>query len=44
MGDAGRAAGSKVRSTEAQTNNREWPAKNPLLVGFSFLCRLLNSV
>jgi hypothetical protein len=33
-GDTGGAAGSKVRSTEAQTNNREWPANDPLLVGF----------
>jgi len=33
-GEAGGAAGGKVRSTEAQTNNRERPANGPLLVGF----------
>ena len=37
-GDAGGEAGDKVRSTEAQTNNREWPADGPLLVGFQFPC------
>jgi hypothetical protein len=33
-GDAGGAAGGKVRSTEAQTNNCERPANGLLLVGF----------
>jgi hypothetical protein len=33
-GDAGGAAGGKMRSTEAQTNNRERPANSPLLIGF----------
>jgi hypothetical protein len=43
-GDAGGAAGGKVRSTEAQTNNRKCTTNGPLLVGFSFPRRLLISV
>jgi hypothetical protein len=43
-GEAGGAAGGKVRSTEAQTNNRECPENGPLLAGFLFSCRLLITV
>ena len=44
-GDAGGAAGGKVRNTEAQTNNRECPANGrsssafDFRVGFQFPCR-----